>query len=92
MAAYHVLDRIEAQREHTHQRHIQRDQWIDKRAQELIDLFPKEAARMACFTLPHEALFTLMGDKAEEAYNDFISACAYARAEKEWQQQEPCPF
>ncbi len=92
MAAYHVLDRIEAQREHTHQRHIQRDQWIDKRAQELIELFPKEAARMACFALPHEALFTLMGDKAEEAYNDFISACAYARAEKEWQQQEPCPF
>ncbi len=92
MAAYHVLDRIEAQREHTHQRHIQRDKWIDNRAQELIDLFPKEAARIAYFTLPHEALFTLMGDKAEEAYNDFISACAYARAEKEWQQQEPCPF
>ncbi|EEZ3636002.1 host nuclease inhibitor GamL, partial [Escherichia coli] len=32
-------------------------------------------------------------DKAEEAYNDYISAIAYARAEEEWERKfSPCPF
>lgn len=92
MNAYYVHDRIEAQKEFAHQAAIQREQWIDRRAQEIIDMFPKEPILNRSLFLPQEACYALMGDKAQEAYNDFISACAYARAEKEWQQQEPCPF
>ncbi|WP_436875847.1 host nuclease inhibitor GamL [Siccibacter turicensis] len=92
MSAYLVHERIEAQRWSNHQATVDRDAWIDARAQEIISLFPEEPTRMGCFTLPRDALLSLMGEKAEEAYNDFISACAYARAEKDWQQQEPCPF
>lgn len=92
MAAYHALDRIEAQKEFAHQAGIQRDRWIDQRAQEIIEMFPKEPLLNRSLFLPHDACYALMGDKAQEAYNDFISACAYARAEQEWQQKEPCPF
>lgn len=92
MNAYRALDRIEAQKEFAHQAAIKRDQWIDQRAQEIIEMFPKEPLLNRSLFLPQDACYALMGDKAQEAYNDFISACAYARAEKEWQKQEPFPF
>lgn len=92
MNAYYAQDRIEAQRDFAHQAAIQREQWIDTRAQELIDMFPKEPILNCSPFLVSDARYALMGDKAQEAYNDFISACAYARAEEEWERQAPCPF
>ena len=78
MNAYYAQDRIEAQRDFAHQAAIQREQWIDDRAQEIIDLMPKEPSGMVLFSvktgsLPHEGL---RSDTASEAYNDFISAVA----------------
>lgn len=92
MAAYAIQDRIEQSRwDSSHAADI-RQQWIDDRAKELIAMFPKEPGRMSSLFLPHEAWFCLLGDKAEEAYNDYITACCYARAEVEWQSVAPCPF
>ncbi|WP_180250346.1 host nuclease inhibitor GamL, partial [Enterobacter hormaechei] len=38
---------------------------------------------------PYEGL---RSDKAGEAYNDFISAVAYAQAEYDWEHRTGCPF
>ncbi|EPT2937276.1 TPA: host nuclease inhibitor GamL, partial [Enterobacter hormaechei] len=38
---------------------------------------------------PYEGL---RSDKACEAYNDFISAVAYAQAEYDWEHRTGCPF
>ncbi|WP_276517372.1 host nuclease inhibitor GamL [Enterobacter hormaechei] len=54
--------------------------------------FPAKPLEMSSLFLPQEAQFALIGERAEEAYNEYISACAYARAEEEWQRQAPCPF
>ena len=90
MAEYAIQDRIEQRRwDSAHAADI-RQQWIDDRAKELIAMFPKEP--MFSWFLPHEAMLALLGDKAEEAYNDYITACCYARAEVEWQSVSPCPF
>ncbi|UYU30319.1 host nuclease inhibitor GamL [Siccibacter colletis] len=93
MSAYLVQERIEAQRWSNHQATVERDAWIDARAQEIISLFPDEPTRMGCFTLPREALSAMLGDESKEAYNDYVSAIAYIRAEKEWDRLYPtCPF
>ena len=94
MNAYYAQDRIEAQRDFAHQAAIQREQWIDDRAQEIIDLMPKEPSGIVLFSvkpgsLPHEGL---RSDTASEAYNDFISAVAYAQAEYDWNHRTGCPF
>lgn len=92
MNAYRAYDRIEEQCWATQQIVDEKDKWIDDRAKELIELFPKEPL-LNCFPfLPKDACLSLLGDKAQEAYNDFISACAYARAEEEWERQSTCPF
>ncbi|MGM8451223.1 host nuclease inhibitor GamL [Enterobacter bugandensis] len=92
MNAYYAQDRIEAQRDFAHQAAIQREQWIDNRAKELIAMFPKNPLHMSSLFLPEEAQLALVGDKAEEAYNDYISNLCYLRAEEEWERQAPCPF
>lgn len=92
MNAYLTHDRIEARLDLSAHAQIEREQWIDNRAQEIIDMFPKSPRLNHSLFLSDEACFALMGDKAQEAYNDFISTCAYARAEEEWQRKEPCPF
>lgn len=92
MNAYYAQDRIEAQRDFAHQAAIQREQWIDNRAKELIAIFPKKPLHMSSLFLPEEAQLALVGDKAEEAYNDYISNLCYLRAEEEWERQAPCPF
>ncbi|MGU7801805.1 host nuclease inhibitor GamL, partial [Escherichia coli] len=38
---------------------------------------------------PYEGL---RSDAAGEAYNDFISAVAYAQAEYDWEHRTGCPF
>ncbi len=92
MNAYRAYDRIEDGRWALQQNADEKDKWIDDRAKELIEMFPKKPGMNRSLFLPQEACYALMGDKAQEAYNDFISACAYARAEEEWERQAPCPF
>ena len=92
MNAYRAYDRIEDGRWVQQQISDEKDKWIDDRAKELIEMFPKEPGMNRSLFLPEEACYALMGDKAQEAYNDFISTCAYARAEEEWERKAPCPF
>lgn len=92
MNAFLTYDRIEDRRWVEQQLTDEKEKWIDDRAQELIALFPDNPLLNCSIFLPKEARYALLSDKAQEAYNDFISACAYARAEEEWQAQAPCPF
>lgn len=87
MNAYLTCDRIEERRWINQQIQDEKDKWIDDRAQELISMFPDKPLLMSSLFLPKEAQLALTGEKAEEAYNDYISAIAYARAEEEWERK-----
>ena len=67
---------------------------IDDRAQQIIDMMPKEPSGLFHFTVPIDSspYEGLRSDKAGEAYNDFISAVAYAQAEYDWEHRTGCPF
>lgn len=92
MSAFLTYDRIEDRRWVEQQLTEDKEKWIDDRAKELIAMFPSKPLQMSSLFLPKEAQLALVGDKAEEAYNDYISACAYARAEEEWGRLTSCPF
>ncbi|EPO7767652.1 host nuclease inhibitor GamL [Klebsiella aerogenes] len=92
MSAFLTYDRIEDRRWVEQQLSEDKEKWIDDRAKELIAMFPAKPLQMSSLFLPKEAQLALIGDKAEEAYNDYISACAYARAEEEWGRLASCPF
>lgn len=92
MNAFLTYDRIEDRRGVEQQLTEYKEKWIDDRAKELIAMFPAKPLQMSSLFLPKEAQLALVGDKAEEAYNDYISACAYARAEEEWERLASCPF
>lgn len=94
MAAYRAYDHIEDRRWVEQQLTDEKEDWIDKRAKEVIALFPKEPSSLVLFTIPtgskpHEGL---RHDSATEAYNDFVSAVAYAQAEHDWEHRTGCPF
>lgn len=57
-------------------------------------MMPKEPSGLFHFTIPIDSspYEGLRSDKAGEAYNDFISAVAYARAEYDWEHRTGCPF
>ncbi|HGE7372806.1 TPA: host nuclease inhibitor GamL [Klebsiella aerogenes] len=92
MSAFLTYDRIEDRRWVEQQLSEDKGKWIDDRANELIAMFPAKPLQMSSLFLPKEAQLAMVGDKAEEAYNDYISACAYARAEEEWERLASCPF
>ncbi|MNE15241.1 hypothetical protein D3C80_1081470 [compost metagenome] len=92
MNAYRAYDRIDDGRWVQQQIADEKDKWIDDRAKELIEMFPKEPGMNRSLFLPDEACYALQSEEAQEAYNIFISTCAYARAEKEWERVAPCPF
>ena len=92
MNAFLTYDRIEDRRWVEQQLTEDKEKWIDDRAKELIAMFPAKPLQMSSLFLPKEAQLSLIGDKAGEAYNDYISACAYARAEEEWGRLASCPF
>lgn len=92
MNAFRAYDRIEASRWVEQAITEEKDQWIDNRAKELIAMFPKYALQMSSLFLPKEAQLALVGEKAEEAYNDYITRLCYDRAEEEWERKAPCPF
>ena len=92
MNAFRAYDRIEESRWVDQAITEEKEQWIDDRAKELIAMFPKEALQMSSLFLPKEAQLAMVGDKAEEAYNDYITRLCYDRAELEWERKAPCPF
>lgn len=94
MNAYLTYDRIEDRRWVEQQLTDEKEKWIDDRAQQIIDMMPKEPSGLFHFSVPIDSspYEGLRSDKAGEAYNDFISAVAYAQAEYDWEHRTGCPF
>lgn len=94
MNAYLTYDRIEDRRWVDQQLDDEKEKWIEDRAQQIIDMMPKEPSGLFHFTVPIDSSSYqgLRSDKAAEAYNDFISAVAYAQAEYDWEHRTGCPF
>lgn len=94
MNAYLTYDRIEDRRWVEQQLTDEKEKWIDDRAQQIINMMPKEPSGLFHFSVPiHNTPFSgLRSDKAGEAYNDFISAVAYSQAEYDWEHRTGCPF
>lgn len=94
MAAYRAYDRIEERRWVDQQLSDEKEKWIDDRAQEIIDMMPKDPSGLFHFSVPVDSspYEGLRHDSATEAYNDFVSAVAYAQAEHDWEHRTGCPF
>lgn len=94
MAAYRAYDHIEDRRWVEQQLIDEKEKWIDDRAQEIINMMPKEPSGLFHFSVPIDSspYEGLRSDKASEAYNDFVSAVAYAQAEHDWEHRTGCPF
>lgn len=94
MAAYRAYDHIEDRRWVEQQLADEKGKWIDDRAQEIIEMMPKEPSGLFHFSVPIDSspYEGLRSDKAAEAYNDFVSAVAYAQAEHDWEHRTGCPF
>lgn len=92
MNAYRAYDAIEERKWVEQQIEEEREAWVNRRAQELIAALPKSPALLSLF-LDSGSAAALYGDKAGEAFNDFITIAAYERAEVEWQLKvSSCPF
>lgn len=94
MNAYRAYDAIEQRKWAEQSLTEEKQKWIDDRAQEIISALPSEPMILFYLSLqsgshPYEGL---RSDKAGEAYNDFISAVAYAQAEYDWDHRTGCPF
>jgi hypothetical protein len=93
MNAYRAYDVIEERKWAEQTLTEEKQKWIDDRAQEIIDACRKSRhaalRQSASSAFPYEGL---RSDKAGEAYNDFISAVAYAQAEYDWDHRTGCPF
>ncbi len=89
-----IYDLIEDQRWIEQQLTDEKEKWIDDRAQEIIDALPKEPSGLFRFSVPMDKspYEGLRSDAADEAYNDLISAVAYAQAEYDWDHRTGCPF
>ena len=94
MNAYLTYDRIEDRRWVEQQLTDEKEKWIDDRAQQIIDMMPKEPSGLFRSTVPIDSspYEGLRSDKAGVAYNDFISTVAYAQAEYDWEHRTGCPF
>jgi len=85
--AYLTQERIQHQQDALYQASVERDAWIDKRANELLVEYPAEPFNLASRTLSKNVTMSFFGSKAKAAYEDFIHALAWAQAEKEWEDQ-----
>jgi len=94
MNAYRAYDAIEERKWAEQSLTEEKQKWIDDRAQEIIDALPKEPSGLFRFSVPMEKspYEGLRSDAAGEAYNDLISAVAYAQAEYDWDHRTGCPF
>lgn len=94
MAAYRAYDHIEDRRWVDQQLADEKEKWVDDRAKEIIALLPAGPTGLFLFSVPIDSspYEGLRHDKATEAYNDFVSAVAYAQAEHDWEYRTGCPF
>lgn len=94
MNAYRAYDVIEERKWAEQTLTEEKQKWIDDRAQEIIDALPKEPSGLFRFSVPMDKspYEGLRSDAAGEAYNDLISAVAYAQAEYDWDHRTGCPF
>lgn len=94
MFPYLNCDRIEDRRWVEQQLSEEREKWIDDRAKEIIASFPENPAAFVALSIPADKkpYAGLSSDSAIEAYNDFVSAVAYAQASHEWDHRTGCPF
>lgn len=94
MNAYRAYDVIEERKWAEQTLNEEKQKWIDDRAQEIIDALPKEPSGLFRFSVPMDKspYEGLRSDAAGEAYNDLISAVAYAQAEYDWDHRTGCPF
>ncbi|MFW7910946.1 host nuclease inhibitor GamL [Klebsiella pneumoniae] len=94
MNAYRAYDVIEERKWAEQLLTEEKEKWIEDRAKEVFDSLPEDpyaALRQSASSraFPYEGL---RSDKAVEAYNDLISAVAYAQAEYDWDHRTGCPF
>ncbi|HBR2823362.1 TPA: host nuclease inhibitor GamL [Klebsiella pneumoniae] len=94
MNAYRAYDVIEERKWAEQLLTEEKEKWIDDRAKEVFASLPEDpyaALRQSLSSkaFPYEGL---RSDSAGEAYNDFISAVAYAQAEYDWDHRTGCPF
>lgn len=94
MNAYRAYDVIEERKWAEQTLSEEKEKWIDDRAQEIIDALPKEPSGLFRFSVPMDKspYEGLRSDAVGEAYNNLISAVAYARAEYDWDHRTGCPF
>lgn len=94
MAAYRAYDRIEDRRWVEQQLTDEKEDWIDKRAKEVLATLPKDAVSLFLFSVPANSnpREGLRHDSAIEAYNNLATAVAYAQAEHDWEHRTGCPF
>lgn len=85
MPAYAIQDDIQERQDKEDTQNLTRDEWIDKRASEIEQEYPSEPALFASTHLSSDIRMGLQLSKTREAYNDFITAAAYERAEQEWE-------
>jgi hypothetical protein len=93
MNAYRAYDVIEERKWAEQTLTEEKQKWIDDRAQEIIDAC-RRAVRPVPLLCPMDKspYEGLRSDAAGEAYNDLISAVAYAQAEYDWDHRTGCPF
>lgn len=94
MNAYRAYDVIEERKWAEQTLTEEKQKWVDDRAQEIIDALPKEPSGLFRFSVPMDKspYEGLRSNAAGEAYNDLISAVAYAQAEYDWDHRTGCPF
>ncbi|EFV40489.1 hypothetical protein CJD50_22300 [Hafnia paralvei] len=84
MNAYQLQDYIEDQRIKQSDAELERQNWIDNRAEEILSEYPDGPESFAGFNLPESVRMGLYTSKAKDAYNEFITVMAWERAETEW--------
>ncbi|PQX84103.1 host nuclease inhibitor GamL [Cronobacter sakazakii] len=86
MQAYRMQDRAEHQRAAVHQAELEKQAWVDNRAEELLKLYP---ALLIDFASTSSLLFEIRSHfyttKAGEAYNAMIHTLAWQQAEDDWE-------
>ncbi|WP_281083946.1 host nuclease inhibitor GamL [Klebsiella quasivariicola] len=85
MSAYAIQDAIQERIEKEHAAALTRDEWVDKRAEEIKSEYPSEPSGFAARHLSADIRLGLSHSRTRDAYQDFIIAASYERAEIEWE-------
>lgn len=94
MNAYLTYDRIEERKWVAQAIAEEREDFIDRRAKEVLAEMPTDLLSLFLFSIrrgatPHEGL---RSDVAIEAFNNLKTEIAYAQAEHDWEHRTGCPF